>query len=103
MNSSDDIIIDKPLIVVKSEETTKDSVDKNGNSIIKRRTPIRDAIIFSLIFIVVLIWSYSIYLWMICCFNWSTSIYKSALASVVAASIITIVAIIIVIVLSRLR
>lgn len=64
---------------------------------------VRDCIIFSLIFIVILMWSYTIYLWMLCCFNWSNKIYKTALSSIVASSIVTIIAIIIVIVLSKLR
>lgn len=69
----------------------------------KKSSTTRDAVIFSLIFIVVLLWSYTLYLWMICCFNWSTPIYKQALASIVTSSIVTIIAIVIVIVLNRLK
>lgn len=74
-----------------------------GQPIVKRKSPTKDTIIFSLIFIVILLWSYTLYLWMICCFNWSASIYKQALASIVTSSILTIVAIVVVIVLSRLK
>jgi hypothetical protein len=69
----------------------------------KKSSSIRDFIIFSLIFIVILMWCYTFYLWMICCFNWNTSIYRNSLAAIVASAIVTIIAIIIVIVLSLLR
>jgi hypothetical protein len=87
---SEEPVLKEPPVLGEKIEVTKKSI-------------VKDSIIFSLIFIVILMWCYTIYLWMLCCFNWSTNTYKYALSSVIASSIVTIIAIIIVIVLSRLR
>lgn len=68
----------------------------------KKKTPVKDAVVFSLILAIVLVWVYTLYLWMLCCFDWSTAVYKFALSSIVTASIITVVAIVIIIVLGKL-
>lgn len=70
----------------------------------KNETPkIKDMIVFCLIFVVILMWSYTIYNLMLCCFNWSTKVYRTTLGSVVASSIVTIIAIIIVIISVKIK
>lgn len=72
----------------------------------KRETNIRicipDIIIFSLIFMVILFWCYCIFLWIEFAFRGESKLLKTSLSSIITASIITILAIIIVFILRKL-